>query len=439
VLVSPLRHRLTAVVLIITAVAATYPADDASGLPVLRVGTSGDYRPFSFHDRAGMLTGFDIVVGQRLAHDLGRRIEFVSFRWSDLVAAQRAGAFDLAMSGITVRADRAVHLAFTRPYAITGAVVAIRVRDRNRFRHTADLDHTGMRVAVNAGGHLEQVARQRFRHAHVLAVADNASLLTLLRHGNAEAVVSDTSEARTWPATQVSTLAPFTHDRKAYALPRESTDLLDAVNEWLAARERDGWLNRQRRRWFGSGEVWTPAQACIEALVAATDLRLQLMPLVAAVKRREHLPIEDPGQEARVLERAREQGAAAGLNQDDVAALFRAQMEAAKAVEAHAPAEDAAGEWTLEDLRAAVAVVSNQLIAELARCQQWVHGPQAGARLDAAMRTGLTAPGLPPALVARLADALHRVRRTPRQSLPSQSSWVAGPPTTNLDRGVRTF
>ena len=36
------------------------------------------------------------------------------------------------------------------------------------------------------------------------------------------------------------------------------------------------------------------------------DLRLQLMPYVAAVKRREHLPIHDPAQEARVLEHVRD-------------------------------------------------------------------------------------------------------------------------------------
>jgi len=72
----------------------------------LRVGTSGDYAPFSFHAPSGELTGFDVVVAQRLGHDLGRSVEFVPFQWPDLTGRLRTGAFDVAMSGVTVRADR---------------------------------------------------------------------------------------------------------------------------------------------------------------------------------------------------------------------------------------------------------------------------------------------------------------------------------------------
>jgi cyclohexadienyl dehydratase len=398
-------------------------AETAPPTAVLRVGTSGDYAPFSFRTPSGELSGFDIAVAQRLAGDLGRRVEFVPFHWPDLVTQLRASAFDIAMSGVTVRADRAVSAAFSRPYAMTGAVAAIRSSDQEKFRSVTDLDNKNVRVAVNRGGHLEQVARRRFTHAQLIPVADNTSLPGLLTRGEADAVISDDLEARAWTAAPLTTLGPFTHDRKAYGLPREAGELLRQVNDWLAAREADGWLNEQRRRWLGEQAVRTPEQASIEALVAAMDLRLQLMPLVAAVKRREHLPIEDRAQEGRVLERVRSVAAAAELHPDDVAELFRIQMEAAKAIEHTAPAATAPPDATLADLRAAVAAASDRVIGELAHCQPWLAEPRWRDQLGTSLPAGLTAPGAE-RFATPLLDAIQHVRRSRRPSSVSPTDAV---------------
>lgn len=406
------RHSLVGIFLVTAVLVASGRADDRTAAPVLRVGTSGDYQPFSFRDSSGALTGFDVAVAQRLGQDLGRPVTIVLFRWPDLVPQLRADGFDIAMSGVTIQADRAVDAVFSRPYAIDGAVAVIRRGDQQRWRRVDDLDRPGTRIAVNAGGHLEQVARRRFVHARVTAVADNTELPKLLRRGETDAVVSDQLEARAWPAHEVSTIGPFTHDRKAYALPRLSTDLLARVDDWLAAREADGWLNQQRRQWFGAEATLTEEQACVEALVATIELRLQLMPSVAAVKRREHLAVEDPAQEARVIERARAAAATAGLNADDVAALFRVQMEAAKAVERQAPIVLVRADVSLDQLRSAIATASNGLIAELARCRGRLHGRRATMQLDAAVQRTLMATGLPPSLGGRLVAALQHVRNS---------------------------
>jgi len=313
----------------------------AAGAPgALRIGTSADYAPFSFRDTAGNLTGFDITVARRLASDLGRQVDFVPFRWPDLVAQLEGGTFDVAMNGVTIRPDRAVSIGYTRPYVVTGAVAVIRASDRQRYRGVADLDHAGVRIGVNAGGHLQQVALRQFTHAHVAPVSDNRALPDLLQRGEVEAVISEQFEPRTWSGKQFVILGAFTRDRKAYALAPTATDLLQQINDWLAAREAD--------RWLGDRASLTPAQAGFEALVAAIDLRLQLMPFVAAVKRRERLPIEDSAQEARVLERVRTAAAAHRLGPDDVAEVFRVQIEAAKAVERSAPAPSVPAHLSLE-------------------------------------------------------------------------------------------
>jgi hypothetical protein len=137
------------------------------------------------------------------------------------------------------------------------------------------------------------------------------------------------------------------------------------------------------------------------------------MPMVAAVKRRDHLPIHDPTQEARVLERVGSAATSAGLEPDGVGALFRVQMEMARAVEQAAAAETAPADQTLADLRTAIAAVTDQIITELARCQPWLRDAAFRAQLDRSVRDEISGAGAPSAMVHELVEALYRVRRKP--------------------------
>jgi chorismate mutase-like protein len=192
---------------------------------------------------------------------------------------------------------------------------------------------------------------------------------------------------------------------------RDAPDLRRQVNDWLAAREADGWLNEQRRRWLGERATMTAQQAGFEALVTAMDLRLQLMPLVAAVKRREQLPIVDPAQEARVLEHVRSAAVQAGLNPDDVAEVFQLQMAAARAIELSANTASTPSDLQLADLRGALMTVSDEIITELARCNSWLADPGSRDQLDSTIRNGLSTPGLSPLMVDQLTAAVRHVRR----------------------------
>jgi len=207
---------------------------------VLRVGTTGDYAPFSVA-KGDAFSGFDVDVMDRLAHDLGVRVQYVRFRWPDLIGDLAADEFDVVASGITVRPERALVGRFTRPYAETGAVALIRREDRSRLADRAALDRQGVRIVVNRGGHLEQVARHLFRHATVEPLADNAKLVERVLLGTADAALSDTAEARVWERKELVTVGPFTRDRKALLVRGDAPELLQAIDGWLRQRERDRW------------------------------------------------------------------------------------------------------------------------------------------------------------------------------------------------------
>lgn len=375
----------------------------------LRVGTSGDYSPFSFLDD-GQPRGFDVLMAERLGRDLGRPLQLTTLRWPDLLAQGRTNAFDVAMSGVTIRGDRLTGFAFSRPYAITGAVAVIRPTDRSRLRRPADLDRPGVRLAVNAGGHLERVARRLFPRAAIEPVADNTSLATRLRQRQVDAVVSDSAEARAWRPYGFVVLGPFTRDRKAYAVPLARAALIPELDAWLAARETDGFLDAQRRTWLGASASRSADEMCLDAIAAAIEDRFLLMPYVAAVKRRDGASITDLRQEARVLAGTRESASQAGMQPRTVRALFRRLIRLSKVVQRTAPPAADIGALDLATLRIAVRTSSAQLIAELARCQHASHAPAAGTALRTLLQSTATAVLLGPAALDDLAAAVRRVR-----------------------------
>ncbi|HYB12141.1 MAG TPA: transporter substrate-binding domain-containing protein [Myxococcota bacterium] len=362
------------------AFAALSWAGETSSAPPLRIGTSGDYAPFSFDSdtTAEGIDGFDVVLARAFAEAEGRSLELVRFRWSELEAALREGRFDIAMSGVTVRADRSLVGRFSLPVAEGGAVAL--VRDPERFPDLAALERGHPRIVVNAGGHLERIARERFPNAQLEALPDNAQVRRTLLEGRADAAVSDTFEAPEWRrgAGPLVALGPFSHDRKAPLVRADLTELADHLDLWLFAREADGTLSELRRTWFADPHP-APTATPLAALLAAADERLALMPLVAEAKRRAGWPIRDEAQEARVLDAAvravHEEAARAGIRQRSEAAIrgvFQALIAAARDLERgvlEAPQDERIGELPSLDaaLRPAIARITPKIARALVR------------------------------------------------------------------------
>jgi cyclohexadienyl dehydratase len=357
----------------------------------LLVGLSGDYPPFCQMHGAGKgwqgYFGFDAELLRKLEADLGWSLRPARFEWPLLASAMTEGRYDLAACGVTVRPDRATSMLFSRPYATSGAVAVIRAEAGTRPATLDDLNQPGVRIGVNAGGHLERVTRQRFGRATIQTLADNRQLSGLLESGAVDAVISDVHEAARWP--NVKTLGPFTQDLKALALPLDHLHEREAVNAWLAGLEANGWLSAQRRRLGVVDAELTPAGYCVASLASAIELRFALMPMVAAVKLRDGLPINDPRQEARVLDQVRAKARGLGLAEQAAVELFRVLMEDAKRIQARNPMPPSTvNGLDLARLRSAVAGASDAVLPEIGRCQPLLRGRQSSMTDALAARLG---------------------------------------------------
>jgi cyclohexadienyl dehydratase len=399
--------------LLLIALVACGPSRPAS--KALRVGSSGDYAPFSIRsgDDWG---GFDVEVARQFAKDTGRTLELVEFRWPALETELAANRFDVAMSGVTMRPWRALVGTFTRPIARAGAVV---VTWPAIAATVEEIEAPGRRIGVNAGGYLERVARRLFPRAEIVPIADNRQLAVQLRAHAVEAIVADEFEApifqRVVPATVA--IGPLTNDRKAY-LARNPA-LADELDAWLREREVDGSLAAVRARILGPqwGRPNTALASDLDALLSLIELRLAFMPSVAAAKEQRGLPTDDPAQEARVLADARADATLFGLTPAHVEPLFTTMLAAARNVQREYRARPANERPIVETMdleseaRPALARLSRTIVARIADVAR---DPQPNPRPSAA----IVADALDPSLASpedRLAIAASIVALLPSQ------------------------
>jgi cyclohexadienyl dehydratase len=205
---------------------------------MLRVGTTGDYKPFSFRDPDGSYRGADITMARSLAAALGVRAVFVPTEWAKLSADFTADRFDIAVGGVTILPEREKIAAFSTTTVVDGKRPIARCADRERFTSIAAIDQPGVRVVVNPGGGNEEFARTHFPHAKLTIFPNNAAVFNEIVDGREDVMVTDGLEvehqALMHPALCPTAVpAPFTRLEKAYMLPRDPA-FVAAVNTWWA-------------------------------------------------------------------------------------------------------------------------------------------------------------------------------------------------------------
>ena len=303
--------------------------DEITARGVLRVGTTGDYKPFS--SRAGNdFVGLDIDLAADLARTLGVPVQIVPTSWPTLMKDFGDDKFDIALGGVSITPERQKQGLFSVSYLRDGKTPITRCENSARFQTLAQIDQPGVRLIVNPGGTNERFARSQAPNAQLTVYPDNVTIFDQIVTGAADLMITDAIETRLQQRLRPQLCAvhpdtPFDFAEKAILLPRDVA-FKAVVDKWLQQRIASGALQRSVDRWLDF--PWG-----LEPLRLAIDQRLLLAPAVARAKWNVQAPIADLVREAQVIQAAVKEGAALGLSKAWIEAVFRAQIEASKTVQ----------------------------------------------------------------------------------------------------------
>lgn len=222
---------------------------------ILRVGTTGDYSPFTFKDpKTGKLIGFDIDLAYDLAKTLGARVQFVPTTWPTLKQDFESDKFDIAMGGISITQERQKAGLFSTPYLQDGKAAITRCSNY-QYHTLKDIDKPNVRVIVNPGGTNEKFVRAHIKQAQIDVWDDNKTIFDRLALGKADVMITDASETRYQQNVHSGVLCavnpdkPFSSIEKAYWIQREPS-LAAFVDQWLYQSKSNGVYEAIYHKWF---------------------------------------------------------------------------------------------------------------------------------------------------------------------------------------------
>lgn len=221
---------------------------------VLKVGTTGDYKPFSYLEKDQYI-GYDIEVAKLLAKELGVEIEFVPTTWKTLLSDLNSEKYDVAMSGITRTIRRQIEAEMSSPYLIFGKCFLVRKGEKVKYSSLKDVNKPEIKVGVNIGGTNEIFADEKLKKATIIRYKNNLDVPMAVAKGEVDVMVTETPEAIVYER-EVNSLEgamienPLTRSQMGYLIKKDEIHFLNTINFLLNELELRGDIQELKKRYF---------------------------------------------------------------------------------------------------------------------------------------------------------------------------------------------
>ena len=220
----------------------------------LVIATEGTWSPWTYHDEADNLVGYDVEVARLIAEKLGVEATFVEALWDGIFAGLDAERYDIVANGVEVTEERAEKYDFSDPYAYARTVVIVKT-DNDDIQSFEDL--AGKQTANTLASTYAALAESYGATPVGVDVLDQSFSLVLT--GRADATLNDNVSfydyVKVHPDSELK-IAATADDAVQMAIPvrkgPESASLLAAINEALAELHADGTLAALSEKYFGS-------------------------------------------------------------------------------------------------------------------------------------------------------------------------------------------
>lgn len=236
--------------------AETSKLDEIINKGYIRVGMTGDYKPFTYLNPAtNEYEGYDVDAAKEMGKDLGVEVRFVHTTWSTMMKDLQADKFDIAVGGVTRNTSRQKTAYVSDGYVSFGKAPLIRKEDKDKYLALEDINKPSVRIGVNPGGTNEVFVRQHLTNANVTVVPNNLDIPHLVADGTYDVMITDTVEAITYAKEDARLYAaltdkPFTNSEKGYMIPRGDFVYASYLEMWMDEMELQGKFDALDKKWL---------------------------------------------------------------------------------------------------------------------------------------------------------------------------------------------
>jgi len=256
-----MKHLAAAAALALAALspfAAAAQTPDLDGREVVIV-TENAYPPLQFVDPgSGDPIGWEYDAMEEIAERLNITVTYQNISWDAMIAAVSEGQFDMGMTGITIREDRAEMVDFSDSYMTSQMRMLVRA-DEDRFTDAAgfaaDEDYL---MGTQPGttpfyvGVYEVLDGNEANPRIILFETFGAAVQGLLNE-DVDLVLTDSTGGEGYVRANPDRLKlvgePLGTEDFGFIFPRES-DLVGPFNAAIAEMREDGTIDALNQRWF---------------------------------------------------------------------------------------------------------------------------------------------------------------------------------------------
>jgi len=200
---------------------------------------SGEYRPFSYVDENGDLTGFDVDIGMAIAEELGMEGEPYRISFSGIIPGLQDDRYDAIIGSLGITEERQETVDFSDPYYVSGAQVYVRAD--SEITSIDDITED-TEVAVSLGSTYEDMIADYTQD--VATYDSDVVALQTLDQGRHDAVVTDrligliNIEEQGLDIMMAGELIDVEH--MGIAVKKGNERLVEAINEAVATLKENG-------------------------------------------------------------------------------------------------------------------------------------------------------------------------------------------------------
>lgn len=231
--------------------ASAQTVDEIKQRGSVNIGLLVDFPPFGIINEQGQPDGYDADVAKLLAEDFGVTLNLVPVTGPNRIPYLLSNQVDILVASLGVTPERAEQVDFSEPYA--GIEIFVFGDTGTEVAEAADLagKNVGVARASTQDTSITEIAPEG---TNIQRFDDDASAVQALLSGQVPLM-----GASNVVISQIEAAAPGRFDTK-FSLRRQSqgiatrpgqTELMDAINDFLARKKESGELNSLHEQWVG--------------------------------------------------------------------------------------------------------------------------------------------------------------------------------------------